>query len=404
MLESVSDHHAPYRSGPHRTRRLIVRWAIFVLLALVLAAQINPAAAREAPQRGVPPGTVVRMPLRLRGQAEGFLIVFPIPSKYCRPVFPKKPLQPGDAPFDQVIQTRFNYAQVCMRHMLLANAWAERYPSLQVVIVDQRSPEARVNEMVDNLHIRRKLVAKGSLARKIATALKVNRSPLAFLIDQGGRVRDKMGGFGLQRWLLFDEQVSRAAAGKWSNVDAHAMRPLIVGHPVGYWPPGVVRGKKYTLVISELRGCDPCEAFAKQLANNASWLEQNPELSVNVFIGLNDRSSACHAIATWKRKWGGNWLSYPECPPSSAFADSRKMYPPDGELPKNLHVVGYIEGGPDDVGRWWGMYAVPSATLIRGDTVVAAPYSLFPSWWLTGQAFDFGGFFAKVNALIGRSP
>lgn len=80
------------------------------------------------------------------------------------------------------------------------------------------------------------------------------------------------------------------------------------------------------------------------------------------------------------------------------------MYPPDDVLPKNLHIVTYAEGSPDDVGRWWGMYAVPSATLIRGDTVVAAPYSLFPSWWLAGQTFDFGDFFAKVGALMDRSP
>ncbi|WP_457638054.1 TlpA family protein disulfide reductase [Oceanithermus sp.] len=381
-----------------------MRWAIFALLGLTMVAPLNLVAALDNPQRGVPPGAVVQLPLQLQGQAEGFLVVFPIPSKYCKLIFPAKPLQPGDAPFDQVINTRFNYAQVCMRHMLLANSWAKNYPTLRVVIVDQRSPESRVDEMVEKLQIDKERVAAGALARKIATALKVNRSPLAFLIDRQGRVRDKMGGFGLQRWLLFDEQVRRAAAGRWAEVDAHAMRPPVAGEPVSYWPPGAVRGKKYTLVISELQGCAPCEAFAKQLLNNASWLEQNPDLSVNVFIALDDRPSSCRAITAWKKKWGGDWLSYPACPPASAFRDSRKMYPPDDVLPANLHVVTYTQSSPNDVGRWWGMYAVPSATLIQGDTVVAEPYSLFPSWWLAGQAFDFDGFFAKVDALMGRSP
>ncbi|XOB98551.1 TlpA family protein disulfide reductase [Deinococcota bacterium DY0809b] len=387
-----------------RAQRTLVRWAVSVLLGLATVALLNLVAARDHPLRGLPPGTAVQLPLQLQERAEGFLVVFPVPSKYCKLVFPEKPLQPSDAPFDQVINTRFNYAQVCMRHMLLADAWAERYPTLQVVIVDQRSPEAQVNEMVKNLKINEERVAEGTLARKIAAVLEVNRAPVALLIDRKGRIRDKMGGFGLQRWMLFDEQVRRAAEGRWTEVDAHAMHPPIAGKPIGYWPPSVVRGEKYTLVISELQGCAPCEAFAKQLVNNTSWLEQNPALTVNVFIAADDRPSACRAIAAWKKKWGGDWLSYPACPPAAAFRDSRKMYPPDNALPKNLHIVTYAEGSPDDVGRWWGMYAVPSATLIRGDTVVAAPYSLFPSWWLAGQTFDFGDFFAKVGALMDRSP
>ena len=367
------------------------RWHRVAFLLLVLGG----AWGQGSPEAryGVPLGTRVELGVPLSSSQQALVVVFPVPARFC-------------------LARRLGHEppETCFGHALLARAWARDYPGVSVVVADPRSSEADVRTLVRRLGgLSPARLAVGGRARELAGELAVNRSPFAFLVDRAGKVRDKLGGFGLRRWLAFEAQVAAASEGAWDRVAAASAGELVPGASVPRWLPAMIRGQRYTLVVNLFPGCWPCDELARDLIREAPrLLDERPALALNVMVLDESGEAACRAVRIWNRRFGRQApiAEGPVCGSRSGGDPLAKLF--GKALPRHprLRIVRYRMMDENDLGRWWWVFTAPAAALLEGDRVLHDPYRnpLLPRRWRVGTRPDFSAFWHKVRELTGPVP
>ncbi len=100
----------------------------------------------------------------------------------------------------------------------ITKAWTERYPNVQVVVVETRSSLRDVENWAEEYGVPIVYDAEGQFREAFDTNL-----THVYLLDETGTVRDKARPQYRQQWLALDAQMARANEGDWEAVDANSV-------------------------------------------------------------------------------------------------------------------------------------------------------------------------------------
>ena len=379
---------------------------VTVLLSLLVA--LGPYAAKAQSTKlkgpvllGVSPGARVEVPAQLFEGKPYLLLVLPIPFEKCPAAIPSYNAIPQN--FYQELRLKRRDPRACLRHAFLAHYWSTKYKRISVKLLDPRSGDEVAVQRLQLIGLGTKALIKDPIKSALRDQLAINRAPAAFLISPDGQILDKRLGFGLSLWPQYEKQLDRLERGDVAAFKRHAMKELVEGAAVEYWPPGVQR-EEYTFIVHLLPGCAPCAVLGEQIVGlTRPFLEKHRNIAVNVFVpDLMDEDAVCKSIHEWTSRVGAQASPATICPGQGSMPRSRDLVV--GELPKRMTVTIYKPGSANDIQQHWGVIHGPSYVLIHNNRVVLRyPYTpLIPLTRVEGKQRDYGMMFRNLEAYLGR--
>lgn len=236
----------------------------------------------------------------------------------------------------------------------ITRSWTERFPNVQVVVVETRSHAKDVEAFGEEYGVGIVYDADGQFREAFDTNL-----THVYLLDQVGTVRDKMRPLYRQQWLAMDRQLARADAGDWDAVDANAVALPALGS-AAHGSPSVPIGDGTPAVVIVGDGyCQFCEELVQGKLQTAlnELVEQWPDLRVYLLEPSQD-SVAAGFYGTPTYDYG----------PRSLFEEFRDTF---GEAATGTEILDYLESGkviyplPEPV--WPDSGWAQGITLIRYD-------------------------------------
>lgn len=207
-------------------------------------------------------------------------------------------------------------------------SWVERYPNVQVVVVETRSREKDVKAFGEAYGVSIVYDAGGLFREAFDTNL-----THIYLLDGSGTVHDKVRPLYRQQWLAFDAQLARANEGDWDAVDANSVAlPSLDG--VARSSPAVALGTGDPAVV--LVGDGYCQ-FCKELVTGKLQNELNdlvrelPGLRVYVLEPAKE-SVAAGFYGTPTHDYG----------PRNVFEEFRDTF---GETATGTEIMNYLATG-----------------------------------------------------------
>jgi hypothetical protein len=286
-----------------------------------------------------------------------------------------------------VIFTMVEGCDLCATLHLIADTWRRRYPALQVILVDTRTPAEAVAQWVQRERPAVPVVADAD--DRFEEAFDTNRVPLFYLLDAENVVRDKMMGFGYARYLAFDQQLERANEGRWSEVAQHAVAPPVLGEAAAPLA-SLAFADQPTVVYKSSSLCEPCremlaeglQAALNRLAEarpEVQWVVLEPERDAARLEGLY------REIEAFMQRFGEAAL-----PPETKEAlqglteadlqgtDPNAVFLPESGWHEAIRLLRYAPGSADDPAARWGVIFSPNV-------MVFAPGGRFlgpsPTWF-----------------------
>lgn len=269
------------------------------------------------------------------------------------------------------VPTAIVFAQVkdcnlCSAIGEITSSWTEKYPNVQVVVVETRSLKKYVEAWGEEYGVPIVYDADGQFREAFDTNL-----THVYLLDGSGTVRDKVRPGYRQQWLDLDAQMARANAGDWDAVDANSVALPSLGD-VARSSPSVALGAGNPVLV--LVGDGYCE-FCKDLVKGSlqrelnQLVEQRPDFRVYLlepareslaegFYGTpthdyGPRSTFEEFVATFGESAAGTEiLDY--------LTTGKRIYPlpehvwPDTGWAEGITLIRYEVGGVDDPVVAWG--------------------------------------------------
>jgi hypothetical protein len=161
-----------------------------------------------------------------------------------------------------VIFTMVENCQACERLHLIAESWQQRYPQLQILLVDTRNGSEVILDWQQSVQTTVPLIddAEDVFLELFAT----NRVPVMYLLDEAGKVQDKQLGGNLAGLLRFDDSLYAANEGDWAAVSANALTPLIEGELAAPLAGINFSGAETTVIVHH----NPNVAMSQQLVED----------------------------------------------------------------------------------------------------------------------------------------
>lgn len=267
----------------------------------------------------------------------------------------------------------------------IASAWIQRYPNLQIVLVDTRNSREAV-ESWSRIHA---LDIVSDELDEWEDTFDTNRVPVVYLLDENGVVFDKAVGPDHLRWTTLDDQMERANRNEWEAVKRHAAAPPAVGKvsvslpsaEVGAgWPVVILVGDVYCSSCRDLVASDLQTALNDLVASHeglhAYLYEPDVEsLGAAGFYGRREvyqeylaRFGEDAADEVIVRYATNGELLDEEMPP---------LVWPEGGWAEGVNVVRYQVGGPDDPAVVWGYNFKPGLLVFDGEGRYLGPTPFF---------------------------
>ena len=248
----------------------------------------------------------------------------------------------------------------------ITRSWTERYPNVQVVVVETRSREKDVVAWGEEYGVPIVYDAEGQFREAFDTNL-----THVYLLDETGTVRDKARPQYRLQWLALDAQMARANAGDWQAVAAHSVALPALGE-VAHGSPSVAVGGGNPVLV--LVGDGYCQ-FCRELVSGHLQKELNELLDtrpgLRIYLLESSRASVAEGfygtpthdygpratfeafLATFGETATGDEIA-------NYLATGERVYPlpeqvwPDGGWAADVTLVRYEVGGPDDPVVAWG--------------------------------------------------
>lgn len=116
-----------------------------------------------------------------------------------------------------VVFAQVEGCKLCTALGEITRSWVERYPNVQVVVVETRSSLTEVRAFGEEYGVGIVYDTDGRFRDAFDTDL-----THVYLLDASGTVRDKVRPQYRQQWLALDAQMARANTGDWDAVDANS--------------------------------------------------------------------------------------------------------------------------------------------------------------------------------------
>jgi hypothetical protein len=248
----------------------------------------------------------------------------------------------------------------------ITRRWTERYPNVQVVVVETRSRQKDVEAWADEYGVPIVYDAEGQFREAFDTNL-----THVYLLDGTGTVRDKARPQYRQQWLALDAQMARANAGDWEAVDANSVALPALGDVARSSPSVALGGGTPVAVIVGDGYC----YFCRDLVNEHLQKELNEliETRPGLRVYLLEPSKASMAdgfYGTPTHDYGPRSLfeafidTFGEDAAGAEivkYIESGELtYPlpeqvwPDTGWAAGITLIRYTIGGPDDPVIAWG--------------------------------------------------
>lgn len=300
-----------------------------------------------------------------------------------------------------VVFTMVEGCRFCDAVAEIGEAWIERYPGLQLILVDTRNSRSVVEAWaaehgLDIVH---------DADDEFEEAFDTNRVPVVYLLDGKGIVRDKAVGPDHQRWITLDDQLARANQGDWEGVERHAAVPPVLGRVSAPLPSVPVGAERPVVFLVGDRYCDMCRelvASGLQAAINELIADH---IGLEVFVFEPDAASlgagGFYGIREVYQEYIARFGIEAAEEPIVRYARTgetlgEEMPPPvwpDDGWSEGVHVLRYQVGGLDDPAVTWGYNFKPGLLVFDGEGRYLGPTPFFSG--------NFGyDIFNVVNTLL----
>ncbi|ADI13886.1 Redoxin domain protein [Truepera radiovictrix DSM 17093] len=275
-----------------------------------------------------------------------------------------------------------NSVESAFEHAALATVWQERYPGVQVILVDTRSDAEEVRRWVQATGVEVSVVADADDA--FEEAFDTNRLPILYLLDESGVIQDKIVGGDLGRLTEFNQVLAWAASRAWEKVVAQRSDWLVVGKaPYRELADVPLGGGHPTVVYHTDPLCSPCQEVAEGLQRELNALTKRyPEVSI-VILEVGAKAGDVEALHELLE--GYVELYGREAAPAQLLmmvergrlAGAETVQLPREGWAQNIKLVTYEPGDTNDPGRWWGQTPVPGLMVFDATGVYRGPAPLW---------------------------
>ncbi len=264
-----------------------------------------------------------------------------------------------------VVFAQVNGCKLCTALGDITRSWVERFPNVQVVVVETKSLRKDVEDFGEEYGVPIVYDADGQFREAFDTNL-----THVYLLDGSGTVRDKMRPLYRQQWLAFDAQMARANEGDWDAVDADSVALPSLGGVARSSPTVALGAGSPAVVIVGDGYCYFCRELVKERLQEElnALVRDRPGLRVFMLEPSNE-SIAAGFYGTPTYDYG----------PRTLFEEFRDTF---GETATGAEIMNYLETGalvyplPDHV--WpdsgWDM----GVTLVRYD--IGSPDDPVVAW------------------------
>lgn len=290
----------------------------------------------------------------------------------------------------------------------MASEWIRKYPNVQVFVVETRSLRPAVAAWAEKNDVPIVYDATVQFRKAFDTNL-----TLVYLLDEQGKIREKVRPQYRRQWVELDRQLERANRGAWDEVDANSVALPSIGQP-GHGSASVpIPGSGPTVVLVSDGLCSYCQEVlgaGLQAALN-DLVKAHPEVSIYL-LEPSQESLKEGFIGTPSLDYGPRDIfeEYVKLFGEEAAGDEITNYLNTGELRYGVPVpfwpekgwasgitqVRYDIGSPDDPVSAWNYGEKQLGLLIfAADGTFLGPTPLF----FTGQ--DGKALAGKVKRTLG---